>query len=282
MTTYHLRTASPAKTRCDAVVVGVIASGQSGQGLRLADGGEDVADGLRAQVAAAALHARRHRQGRRGRQGADRGRAVVTAAGARRAGRARPRGPSAVRRAAGGGRSRAVSNAASVAARPAGRLAGAGAGGDRGLRARRLHVHRLQAAAARTTPRGAGEVVVLSADRPAAGRDRRRCEEAQHRRRGGRGDARDWVNTAARRPAPAGVRRRGRGARARSSAAASRSRSGPTTRRRSPTLGCGGILGVGEGSARAAAAGRADLRARRRRSPTSRWSARASPSTPAA
>ena len=46
--------------------------------------------------------------------------------------------------------------------------------------------------------------------------------------------------------------------------------------------GFGGILGVGKGSSPAAAAGPADLAARRARPARSRWSARASPSTPAA
>jgi leucyl aminopeptidase len=40
VSTYTLRTANPAKTRCDAVVVGVV---QSGKGLVVAPGGEDVA-----------------------------------------------------------------------------------------------------------------------------------------------------------------------------------------------------------------------------------------------
>ena len=40
VTTYTLRSASPAKTRCDAVVVGVV---QTSKGPELADGGEDVA-----------------------------------------------------------------------------------------------------------------------------------------------------------------------------------------------------------------------------------------------
>lgn len=40
VTTYTLRSASPAKTRCDAVVVGVV---QTAKGPELADGGEDVA-----------------------------------------------------------------------------------------------------------------------------------------------------------------------------------------------------------------------------------------------
>lgn len=39
MTTYTLRSASPAKTRCDAVVVGVV---QTAKGPELADGGQDV------------------------------------------------------------------------------------------------------------------------------------------------------------------------------------------------------------------------------------------------
>ena len=41
VTTYTLRSASPAKTRSDAVVVGVV---QSAKGPVLADGGEDVAE----------------------------------------------------------------------------------------------------------------------------------------------------------------------------------------------------------------------------------------------
>ena len=40
MTSYTLRSASPAKTRCDAVVVGVV---KSAKGPELADGGADVA-----------------------------------------------------------------------------------------------------------------------------------------------------------------------------------------------------------------------------------------------
>lgn len=40
MTTYTLRSASPAKTRSDAVVVGVV---QGAKGPVLAEGGEDVA-----------------------------------------------------------------------------------------------------------------------------------------------------------------------------------------------------------------------------------------------
>jgi leucyl aminopeptidase len=43
VTSYHLRGASPAKTRADAVVVG---AHSSGQGVVLADGAEDVADGF--------------------------------------------------------------------------------------------------------------------------------------------------------------------------------------------------------------------------------------------
>src|SRR4051794_16779913 len=41
VTSYHLRGASPAKTRADAVVVGAL---QTSQGVTLADGGEDVAE----------------------------------------------------------------------------------------------------------------------------------------------------------------------------------------------------------------------------------------------
>jgi len=41
VTTYHLRSASPAKTRSDVVVVGAL---QSGKDVRLAAGAEDVAE----------------------------------------------------------------------------------------------------------------------------------------------------------------------------------------------------------------------------------------------
>ncbi len=44
MSTYTLRAANPAKTRCDAVVVGVVQGGKGrGSGLRVAPGGEEVA-----------------------------------------------------------------------------------------------------------------------------------------------------------------------------------------------------------------------------------------------
>ena len=43
MTTYHLRSASPAKTRSDVVVVGAEHGRQSGKDVRLAPGAEDVA-----------------------------------------------------------------------------------------------------------------------------------------------------------------------------------------------------------------------------------------------
>ncbi len=61
-----------------------------------------------------------------------------------------------------------------------------------------------------------------------------------------------------------------------------RSRSRCSTTSALAELGCGGILGVGQGLRRAAAAGAARLRAQGRAPATSRWSARASPSTPAA
>ncbi len=44
MSTYTLRAANPAKTRCDAVVVGVVQGGKgAGRGLGVAPGGEEVA-----------------------------------------------------------------------------------------------------------------------------------------------------------------------------------------------------------------------------------------------
>ncbi|MXG90601.1 leucyl aminopeptidase [Nocardioides flavescens] len=45
MSTYTLRNASPAKTRCDAVVVGVVQAGAGGRGVRAAKGGLEVAPG---------------------------------------------------------------------------------------------------------------------------------------------------------------------------------------------------------------------------------------------
>ena len=69
VTTYHLRSASPAKTRADAVVVGAV---QTAKGVALAAGARGRRRGVRPHAAAAAQHARLHRQGRRGRQGADR------------------------------------------------------------------------------------------------------------------------------------------------------------------------------------------------------------------
>ena len=47
MTTYTLRSASPAKTRCDAVVVGTV---QGAKGVELAPGGEDVAEAYGRQL----------------------------------------------------------------------------------------------------------------------------------------------------------------------------------------------------------------------------------------
>jgi len=44
VTTYHLRSASPAKTRSDVVVVGAQQSGGKSGDVRLAAGAEDVAE----------------------------------------------------------------------------------------------------------------------------------------------------------------------------------------------------------------------------------------------
>ena len=67
VTTYTLRSASPAKTRADAVVVGVVAGRQGPAALRRGRGRRQ---GLRPQAAPLPVDAGRHRQGRRGGQGA--------------------------------------------------------------------------------------------------------------------------------------------------------------------------------------------------------------------
>ena len=142
VTTYTLRSASPAKTRADAVVVGVVQHRRRAPSL--APGGEDVADGLRPQAPAAAGHPRLHRQGRRGpprcpTAGTITSPLLVLVGLGDEADR--PPRPYAARA---GAAARAVTNAASVARRAAGRHPGAGARGDRGLRARRLHLHDVQ------------------------------------------------------------------------------------------------------------------------------------------
>ena len=149
--------------------------------------------GVRPHVPAAARLARRDRQGRRGHQGADRQQAVVAAARARRAGqgsaRARPPSAVAVRRAAGAA-ARAVTNAASVAIALPGRLGGARARGDRGVPARRLHVHDVQEEGRRRADeRRPATVVVLC---PSAREEgvRPAFEEAQVVAGGRRGDPR--------------------------------------------------------------------------------------------
>ena len=66
VTSYALRSASPAKTRADAVVVGVVAGPK---GPRLCDAAADVDAGVRPPAAPVPLHDGRDRQGRRGGQG---------------------------------------------------------------------------------------------------------------------------------------------------------------------------------------------------------------------
>ena len=84
VTSYTLRSASPAKTRTDAVVVGRRA--RTDKGARLAPGGRGRRQGLRPQAARRCSPTLgRHRQGRRGRQGArPPGSDHLAAAGARR------------------------------------------------------------------------------------------------------------------------------------------------------------------------------------------------------
>ena len=166
--------------------------------------------------------------------------------------------PSAVRRARRRRRARASTNAASVALALPADSAGAGRRRDRGLPARRLHVHRLQERRVR---------------RPAAGRGRRaqpdrRRKDADHRLRGGAGGRRrPWP-----RPATGSTRRPATSPRRPSPTPSSAAAQGARKGRGAPKvnikvldekqlaeLGCGGILGVGGGSSRAAAAGRAHL-----------------------
>ena len=262
VTTYTLRSASPAKTRADAVVVGVVPA--DARAPRLAPGGEDVAKAYGRKLAPAARHARRHRQGRRGRQGADRRhdharRCWCSSGSATRRRRRRPpyAAPPASRPAPSPTPPRSRSRCPADDAR-------AGARGDRGLRARRLHVHDVQEA--EPTTDGARRRSSCSARRARA---RTAIDgvrgRPQVRRRAPSPRTRDWVNTPARRPharrrsptpssTAAQGARKGRGAQGqghgprREAARRARLRRHP---RRRPGLG------------RPAAAGRADLRARK-------------------
>ena len=218
--------------------------------LRLAPGGEEVAKAYGRKLRAAAVDARLHRQGRRGRQGADRrARSPPRCWSSSASGKAGD-ADVAVRRAAGAA-ARAVTNAASVAlALPADEPELVRAVAE-GCDAGRLHVHGLQASDSKDPPGRPGEVVVLT--------DSARKQEAVTALRGRPRSSprpsprtRDWVNTPPGDLTPADVRRRRRrrdqGA-ARAAAAEGR-RQGASTRPQLAELGCGGILGVGAGLGR--------------------------------
>ena len=273
VTSYSLRSASPAKTRCDAVVVGVL---QSAKGPELADRRRRRRRGLRPQAAPAARDPRRHRQGRRGRQDPDVGHPRHPAAGAGRARQGRTT-TTAVRRAAGVA-ARAVTNAVSVAVSlPAGSpelVRAVTEGYELGAYTFTTYKNETPDTGAR---RGRG------AQPGGAQAGRRHGVRAGPHRRRGRDLHPRLGQHPSRRPDAAGLRRPGRrgdqaadqgprraqgldpGARRRRARRA-RLRRHPRGRRR-----------VG----RSAAPGRAHLRACRAPRATSRWSARASPSTPA-
>ncbi len=244
MTTYHLRTASPAKTRSDVVVVGAIASGQSGQDLRLADGGEDVAEafGRRLRPLLSTL-------GFTGKAGEV---AKVPTAGVLSSpllvivGLGEAPGTVALRRAAGTA-ARAISNASSVAlALPADspeRVRAVIDGYDLGS-----YTFTTYKRSGKDTPRGAVTVSLLT---PIARQQAAitAMEEALIVAQAVR-DTRDWVNL------PAADLRPPEFADAVVAASKKLGRGVPVTTRtydekELADLGCGGILGVGSGSAAA-------------------------------
>ena len=209
----HAAQRQPREDPCDAVVVGVVQGGKGPDG------------GLRSRRAArrsprptaASFRPLLASLGVTGKAGevvkVPTGKQlVVAAAGPRRARQARAgRGarPRVVRRAAGAaarvGHQRRLGRA-----RAAGRLARAGARGDRGLPARRLHVHDVQEEVRRRHEAGQpGEVVVLS---PSARARRSSARPSRTRRSSPTAVAatRDWVNTPPGDFTPAELRRRRR------------------------------------------------------------------------
>ena len=282
VSTYTLRAANPAKTRCDAVVVGVVQGKGSGDGLSIAPGGEEVAKeygrALRPLLASLGV------TGKPGEvtkvpTGKRLSSPLLVLVGLGKLGKGEAPSTNAVRRAAGAA-SRVVTNTASVAiALPADSVELVRAVTEGFLLGGYTYTAYKKKADDDST-KVPGDVVVLcpSARKKEFGLA---FEEAQIVVGGGRDDA-QLGQHAARRLHAAGLRRRGRGRR-------EGGLEGPRTQ------------GVGPGARREAAPRarlrrhprrRDGLRRRRRgwsscrtprasRSPTSRWSARASPSTPA-
>jgi len=244
VTSYTLRSASPAKTRSDAVVVGVV---QTDQGVELAPGGEDVAKAygrkLRPLLASLGVSGKAGESVKVPTSGA------ITSPLLLLVGLGRAVEPDAVRRAAGTA-ARSLTNAASVAlALPAGtpELVRAVTEGW-ALGGYTFTTYKKQQDAKKEEQEAPGEVVVLS---PAA---RKKDAVAGFEEARIVADAvaatRDWVNT------PAGDLRPPMFADAVAAAgkALGKGRGAPKV---SVTihdeaslveLGCGGILGVGQGS----------------------------------
>jgi leucyl aminopeptidase len=247
--TFTLRTASPAKTRCDAVVVGLLSTSK---GPTVAEGGEDVAKayGRRLRPLLTGLGA----TGKAGEvvrvPGGDATNSgLLVFVGLGKAERGGAVGPQAVRRAAGAA-ARAATNAASVAlALPAGTPEHVRALAEGFVLGGYTYAEYKTKRTDDATPARPGEVVVLSSSAKKAGMQTALDEalvvaEAV-------AAARDWVNTppgdltppvfAEAVVAAAAAASKGRGAR--------RVSSNVLDENQLAALGCGGILGVGMGSA---------------------------------
>ena len=283
MTTYTLRSANPAKTRCDAVVVGVVQAGKGRRGSP--PGGEDVATAygrkLRPLLSSLGVTGKAGEVAQGARPAGTLSSPLLVLVGLGKDGRTTV---VAVRRAAGAA-ARAVTNAASVAiALPADSPELVRAVTE-GFAARRLHVHDVQEERRARTRRARAPARSSCCSRVGAARRTfvAAFEEAQRRRPR---PSPPPATGSTRRPATCTPP-----AFADAVAAAAKELEGPRRpkvvdhgpdEKELAELGCGGILGVGGGLVRPAAAGRADLLPAATPSPTWRWSARASPSTPAA
>ena len=150
-------------------------------------------------------------------------------------------------------------------------------GGDgRGADPRRLPVHRLPQRQDRTQGAGLRKITALSHGEGRQGGGRARGGDRRRR-------SPPPATSSTPRPATCSPPNSPSGQRLWARRPDSRSRS--STRRRSPRTGYGGVVGVGKGSSRPPRLVRLTHRvggAERRRPRRSRWSARASPSTPAA